>query len=222
MFRPALLAAAAALTTAAAAPQRFAAPLQPWRNADRTVALLRPLLARPQTDATALDALMTPGWRLVWDGIPTAGAGHVVIRLQLAASPVPPETRAFEVLQVGTSRDPDIVPRCLHDGITARSVKRLPDRILAGTRFLAWHNADAGMNQTIAATDLRAIVDGTCYAVERFRIADSASPAPVPGTRFPQAARLLDAALASLRVGPAARTLPRPPALRLPPGAVAR
>lgn len=221
MFRPACLAAVAVLAIAAA-PARYAAPLQPWRNADRTVALLRPLLAPPRTDAPALGALMTPGWRLVWDGIPSAGNGQVVIRLQLPAAPVPPETSATEILQVGTSQDPDIVPRCLHDGITAKNVQRLPDRTFAGTRFLAWHNADAGMSQAITATDLRAIVGGTCYAVERFRTATTAAPAPAPGTAFPPAAALLDAALASLRVGPAARTLPRPPPLRLPAGTVAR
>ena len=226
MSRAALLAAAAAaaaLVATAAAPARFASPLQPWRNADRTVALLRPVLARPQTTAPALGALMTPGWRLVWDGIPSAGAGEVVIRLQLPAAPVPPETGATEILQVGTSRYPDIVPRCLHDGITAKHVQRLPDRTLGGTRFLAWHDTDAGANQTIAATDYRAIVGGTCYAVERFRYATNATnatnaaPLPQPGTRFPQAAALLDAALASLRVGPAARTLPRPATFHLPP-----
>ncbi len=214
MFRPALLAAAAALLAGAprladaarpAAPTRPAASLQPWRNADRTLALLRPLLATPQTTAPALGALMTPGWRLVWDGIPSAGAGEVVIRLQLPAAPVPPETSATEILQIGTSRDPDIVPRCLRDGLSTRNVQRLPDRTLAGTRFLAWHNSDAGANQTIAATDLRAIVGGTCYAVERFRYATAAAPPPAPGPRFAPAASLLDASLASLRVGPAAR-----------------
>lgn len=79
------------------------------------------------------------------------------------------------------------------------------------------------MSQAIAATDLRAVVAGTCYAVERFSYTERASDGD-SSISLPQArgAAALDTALGSLRIGrTASAALPRL-TLHLPAGAVAR
>ncbi|MBE7212972.1 MAG: hypothetical protein INR65_18310 [Gluconacetobacter diazotrophicus] len=209
---------ATARTVAAPAPAlptaRFAAPVQPWRSPDGHVALLRPAIAAPTTSDAPLGALMGRGWRLSWDGRPT-GPGRVLVRLALPTVPA-----GTELLQVGASDDPATVRACL-SSLTGTPV---PARDIAGVRYAVRTNADSGMNQTIAATDLRAVVGSRCYAIERLRYASAPGvqdPAPnaIPRAR---AAALLDAALASLRISASTVQPPEPAALRLPPNAVAR
>ena len=208
---------------AATAPVRFTAPMQPWTSRDGNIRLLRPAVAQPTTSAAPLGALMTPGWRLIWAG-EKATPGHVVVRLALKVTPPPPEKTATEVLQVGVSRDPGTVRSCLTYGLDGGSGRRQPDRVINGLRYAVWTNGDAGMSQRIAATDLRTIAAGACYAVVRFSYAESASDGD-PSVTLPRArgASDLDATLASLRIGYAGPSGgPYPPVVRLPPGAVAR
>ena len=215
---PAALALAAVLA-AAAGPARFTAPMQPWTSGDGQVSLLRPAAAPPTASEEPLSTLMYPGWRLIWDGAhPTPG--RVVVRLMLKVTPPAPAKTATEVLQVGVSRDPAAVRSCLRYGLAGGSGGRKPDRVINGVRFVAWANGDAGMSQGIGGTDLRAVVGGACYAVERFAVSESASDGD-PSVTLPEAqgAAELDATLASLHIGQGPA---QAPALRMPPGAVAR
>ena len=192
-----------------AAPLRLAAPVLLAGAPTRSVSSLRSALAQARPHGRSPPPVPVaprpahpprraddPGWRLVWNGSPSAGRGQAVVRLRLATASVPPETDATEILPIGTSRDPDIVPGCLQGGVTAKHSLRLPDRMRGGVRFLAGHNAGAGRNQTIAATDLRAIVDGTYTVVERSRMATSAAP---PARIFRCHRASPNASLASLR-----------------------
>ncbi|MCQ8239332.1 hypothetical protein [Rhizosaccharibacter radicis] len=220
-----LVLAALAAGMGAAPPSRFTAPMQPWRSADGRVALLRPAMVPATASDRPLGSLMSPGWRLDWDGSASragAAAGTMIIRLVLPVTPDAPLRRASEVLQVGASADAGAVSRCFTDGLGGPAVHRDPDRTINGVRFRSWHAADAGMSQRIEATDLRAVVDGRCVAVDRFRYGDSASD-PAPDAPMPQARgrAIMDASLDSLRLGRAVEVPPLP-ALKLPPGAVAR
>ena len=80
-------------------------------------------------------------------------------------------------------------------------MRRLPPRTINGVRYAATANADSGMSQDIDAVDLRAVVHGRCYAVERFSYtvaaADRDASLSLTQTR---GAALLDAALASLHL----------------------
>lgn len=217
-FKPFPL-AALALLGIAAAPARFTAPMQPWTSGDGRVSLLRPATAQPTTSSEPVSTLMSPGWRLIWgDAHPTPG--RMIVRLMLKVVPDAPAKTATEVFQVGASRDPAVVRSCLRYGLDSGSGERKPDRVINGVRYVVWSNGDAGMSQGIGGTDLRAVVTGACYAVERFTVSESASDGD-PSVTLPEArgAAELDATLASLRIeqGPA-----QAPALQMPPGAVAR
>lgn len=210
---------AALLTPAAlAAPPvaRFANPLQPWSSPDGQVRLLRPLIAQPSTSQAPLGSLMAKGWRLVWDG-KNDGAGRMAIRLALPVVPSSGTGQRTEVLQVGWSASPAARRTCLSFGLNGGSTKRLPDRTINGIRFAVRANGDAGMSQSIDATDLRAAVRGRCYAVERFGYGVAAADRdPAVTLSQAQGAAMLDAALASLHLGPGAPLVP--PHLHVPPG----
>ena len=185
-----------------AARGRFTAPLQPWASPAGDVHLLRPATVRPTADAAALGALMAPGWRMVWDGSPST-PGRMIVRLLLKVAPIAPQTSAIEGLQVGVSRARASLRKCLADGLMGASGRRGPDRIINGRRYAVWINSAAGMSQSVAATDLRTVVHGVCYAVERFRYGGGADD-PDPSVTLPQAqgAAELDASLSSLQIGP--------------------
>lgn len=209
--------------TSAAAAARFTAPLQAYASADGQVHLLRPAVAQVSTGAAAVGTLASPGWRLVWDGS-AATPGRVVVRLSLPVAPEGAQTRRTEYLQVGLSRETAAVRGCLTAGLKGPSGAHMPDRKIDGRRFSVWSNGDAGMSQQIAATDLRTVVDGACYAVERFSYGDTASPRDGSITLSQaQGAAMMDRALASLQLGAfAADQVARPPAVKTPPGALAR
>ena len=104
---------------------------------------------------------------------------------------------------MGWSATPAARRTCLSFGLAGGpSGKRLPTRSINGVRFTAWSNGDGGMSQSIDATDLRAVVAGRCYAVERFSYGVSAADTD-PKVRLTQAegAAMLDRALASLHLG---------------------
>ena len=199
-----LLALVAVFATGAAA-ARATARMQPWRSPDGRVRLSRPAGAIVERAAAPINTLMRPGWRLFW-GEGAAPPGSVIVRLTLRVHPEAPGKTASELLQVGVSSDPRARAGCLHDDLNGGSGERLPDRVINGVRYRAWHNADEGMSQSIDAIDLRAVVDGACYAVERFSVGEGASDGD-PSVTLPQAkgAALLDASLASPRIGARAR-----------------
>lgn len=186
----------------ASAQERFAAPLQPFESTDGHVHLSRPLMLRPRFDDKPLNSLMTGGWRLAWEGQP--GPGKLVVRFVL---PVVPDNgvskTASEVLEVGESRDPDIVATCTTRDLVGPNGHALPDRTIGGVVYKAAANGDAGMNQAIRAIDLRAVVGGRCYAVDRFTVSESASDGD-PKVTLTQAkgAAAIDAMLESLRITP--------------------
>jgi hypothetical protein len=212
--------AALSLLTIAAAPARFTAPMQPWTSPDGQVSLLRPAAAQPTTSDEAISTLMSPGWRLTWgEGNPTPG--RMIVRLTLdVASKGPGKNTAAEVFQVGVSRDPAVVKSCLRYGLDSGNGERKPDRVINGVHYGVWENGDSSMGSGISGIDLRAVVDGACYAVERFGMSHTANDGD-PKATLPEATGKaeLDATLASLRIGhgPA-----QAPTLRMPPGAVAR
>jgi hypothetical protein len=183
-------------TAAAASPV-----LVPWSDPSGTVRIDRPATIAPSMDDKPLGALMSGGWMLDWDGT-TQPPGRLLLRLAVAVKPRTPERKAMELLQIGVSRDRGAVSGCLRNGLSGPNERRERDRVFGSVRFTVRRNADAGMSQRIEATDLRAVVDGACYAVERFSYADSASDVD-PSVTLPEkeGAALLDAALRSLRIG---------------------
>ena len=217
-----LAVALAAASSAIAAPPfvgRFASPQQPWSSADGQVRLLRPLIAQPSNSQEPLGSLMASGWRLNWAG-KTDVPGKVAIRLALPVVPASGTGQVTEVLQVGWSTSPAARRNCLSFGLDGGSRKGLPVRVINGVRFAAILNEDAGMSQSIDATDLRSVVRGRCYAVERFHYGVAAADRdPQVTLTQVQGAAMLDAALASLHIGPGKPLLP--PHLTTPVGTVA-
>ena len=49
--------------------------------------------------------------------------------------------------------------------------------MLGGHRWTVYTNGDAGMSQQVNATNLRTVVDGTCYAIDRVTYAVKAAAA---------------------------------------------
>lgn len=145
--------------------------------------------------------LMTGGWRLMWDGS-SVGRGKGVVRFAEDARPRDGIGRVTEMVQVGRSRDAAVVARCGTAGAAGGSARRLPNRMLGGHRWTVWTNGDAGMSQQVAATDLRTVVDGTCYAIDRITYAvKAADPLPRGAPAQAMAAARMNAILASIRVG---------------------
>ncbi|MBE7218399.1 MAG: hypothetical protein INR64_08010, partial [Caulobacteraceae bacterium] len=138
---------------------RFASPQQPYASADGQVHLLRPITSQVSSSQAPVGALMSPGWRLVWDGSKPL-PGRMVVRLALPVAPDAPQTRRTEYLQVGVSRDAATVRSCLTFGLKGPNAAQRPDRVIDGRRYTVASNGDAGMSQQISATDLRTVVNG--------------------------------------------------------------
>ncbi|WP_375394424.1 hypothetical protein [uncultured Sphingomonas sp.] len=146
-------------------------------------------------------SLMAAGWRLSWDGT-AAGPGSGVVRFSQDARPASGPGVVTELVQIGLSRDAGVVARCGTTGALGGSGKRLPNRILGGHRWTAYRNGDAGMSQGIVATDLRTVVDGVCYAIDRATYSVTAADAlPTSAPTQGAAAARMDAILTSVRVG---------------------
>lgn len=177
--------------------------LRHWHSADHAVSLERPVAAALTQSGAPLGSMMSPGWRLAWDGA-RAVPGRMVVRLTLPVQTDDGIGQRSEVLQIGSSRDPAALRDCLVGGM--RGAKRLPARVINGVRYTVWSNSDAGMSQQIDALDLRAVVAGACYAVDRFSYTVSAVDRD-QRVRLSRAAgvRMMDAALASVKIGPAGR-----------------
>ncbi len=146
-------------------------------------------------------ALMTGGWRLMWDGTPP-GRGVGVARFWQVAKPRDGVGQVIEMVQIGFSRNAAVVARCGTAGAKGANGRRLPDRMLGGHRWTAYSNGDAGMSQSISATDLRTVVEGTCYAVDRvtYSIKAGSAPSRTAPTQAIAAANM-NAILATIHVG---------------------
>ena len=188
----------------AATPAAFAQGPNMWASPDGRVRLHHPAGVAPTTDDRPIGSLMSGGWRMIWDGKPV-GRGRMLVRFAMKVAPRPPLRTATEVLQIGASSDPEVIASCRTHGLTGGSAMRQPDRTIHGVRYAVWRNGDAGMSQRISATDLRALVGGTCYAIARFAYGEAASDGN-PLVTLPQArgAAMLDTALASLKIRGAA------------------
>ena len=146
-------------------------------------------------------ALMTAGWRTMWDGKPV-GRGIGVARFWQIAKPRDGVGQVVEMVQIGFSRDAGVIARCGTDGAKGANGRRLPDRMLGGHRWTAYSNGDAGMSQSVAATSLRTVVEGTCYAVDRvtYSIKAASAPSRTAPTQA-AAAAAMDGILATVHVG---------------------
>lgn len=143
-------------------------------------------------------ALMASGWRLMWDG-GAAGPGDDVVRFTIRTRPADGIGVVDEMVQLGVGgtgsrRD------CLTRGLRGGDAHRLPDRIIAGRRWTAWANADAGMSQQVRATDLRTVYRGRCYAAARISYAVKAMDPPSGLPPQMRGAAAIDRALASIRL----------------------
>lgn len=146
-------------------------------------------------------SLMSAGWRLIWDGTPV-GPGQGVVSFAQYARPADGQGYITELIRIGMSRDAGVVATCGTAGIKGGSTQRLPNRMIGGHRWTVWTNGDAGMSQQIAATDLRTVVDGVCYAIDRVSYSvKAADPLPNSAPTQAAAAARMDAILASVRVG---------------------
>jgi hypothetical protein len=165
-------------------------------SADGSVRLPAPKGARVER-VLAGRPLMGEGWRLMWDGRP-AGPGEPLLRVTLNARGRPGVVD--EIVQVGRSRAPSVVRTCLSAGLSGPNVRPLGRRRLAGRLWTAVADSDAGMSQQVTATDYRAVIGGACWAVSRISYAVRARDAGPGLPTQADAARVMDRALAALRI----------------------
>ncbi len=146
-------------------------------------------------------ALMNAGWRQMWDGKPV-GRGVGIVRFWQVAKPTDGQGQVTEMIQIGFSRSADVIARCGTDGMVSGSGRRLPNRMLGGHRWTAYANGDSGMSQQVSATNLRSVIDGACYAIDRVTYSVKAgSPPPRSAPTQAVAAANMDAILATIKVG---------------------
>lgn len=143
-------------------------------------------------------SLMASGWRLMWDGA-TPGRGDDVVRFTIRTRPADGPGVVDEMVQIGvggagSARD------CLVRGLRGGGGRALPDRTIAGRRWTAWANGDAGMSQQVRAIDLRTVHCGRCYAVARISYAVTAMATPRGLPPQGRGAAAMDRALASIRL----------------------
>jgi hypothetical protein len=143
-------------------------------------------------------ALMTSGWRLMWDGA-AAGPGNDIVRFTIRTRPTDGIGVVDEMVQAGVG-GPGSARDCLTWGLRGGDGKPLTDRIIAGRRWKAWANADAGMSQQVQAIDLRTVHRNRCYAVTRISYAVKAMAAAPGLPPRSQGAAAIDRAVASLRL----------------------
>ncbi|MEG8048914.1 hypothetical protein QP178_03055 [Sphingomonas aurantiaca] len=131
--------------------------------------------------------LMNRGWRQMWDGAPI-GRGVGIVRFWELAKPTDGQGQVTELLQVGFSRSAAVVATCGTAGMVSGNVRRLPNRMLGGHRWTVYASGDAGMSQQVSATNLRSVINGACYAIDRVTYAVKAAP-PQAATRRPRRSR---------------------------------
>jgi hypothetical protein len=201
-----VLAVAVALTSMTAPAGAAGADATPawatwsWASPDGHVHLTYPAIVTPSRRTVAGNYFFAKGWRVFWGGDP--GPGSVVISFTRAARPALAHASARESLQIGVSHDEHVVADCLHAGLPRDGGSVLPKRTINGTRFRVYSRSDQAMSQGTTTVDLRAVVGGACYAVDR--ISESANSEGSASVTLSQtdAAAAMDQTLATLRLTP--------------------
>ena len=188
--------AAAVLLAAAASP---AGPI--LKSRDGRIALRYPAGTKPLLDFGGR-ALLSGGWRAMWNGQP-AGPGVGLVSFAELARPGEGPGQVTEMVRFGGSRDPAVVASCLSAGFDPALARKLPDRVINGRHWTAWRGSDAGMSQSVTILSLRTRANGACYAMDRISYAEKVTDAPSAGTvEQKAAAAAMDAIVASLRIAP--------------------
>lgn len=143
-------------------------------------------------------ALMQSGWRVVWSG-QEVGPGQGIVRLTLPARS-DDGSAASEIVQIGSSDDPRVVESCKTYGLNTASGQRLPDITINGRLWAAYRASDAGMSQSITATNYRLVHDQVCYALERISYASRAAGAQSGALSDDEAAKVMNEVLKSIEI----------------------
>lgn len=165
------------------------------KNGD--VRLQRPVAVQPSTDFSGR-ALLQRGWRVVWDGR-EVGEGQGIVRLTLPARAAD-GSAVSEVLQIGSSRDAEVVASCLTYGLASGSGMHLPATTIKNRDWATYTSGDAGMSQSIKAVNYRLVHEGACYAMERISYAVRAAKADEDSKTDAEAAKIMDDVLASVEI----------------------
>lgn len=183
-----------------AVPATPAADLREWQSRDGAIALRYPPSLVPTRDFSA--TYFTPeGWRAMFDGSPV-GLGQGLVRFTAESKSGGDVPRiATDHLQIGTSGDAGVVADCLTRGLQTAHSNKQPDRMIGGLRFTVYRSSDAGMSHQLSSTDLRAVHNGRCIAIDRLT---SSVPASVDVNARPDrlsgaVEKDFDAVMASLR-----------------------
>jgi hypothetical protein len=200
MMRRAIVAAA---LCAASCGTALASPLETWTSSDGHVRLDHPSSIGPTGTSVVGNYFFGRGWRVFWNGPdPYAKAGRVVVAFGVKALPSRAHASARELLQIGISHNPRVIASCTTAGMQPGQDARLPDQTINGLTFAAYSNSDAAMSQGTTTLDLRAVVGGACYTVDRITETADSDPDPSVTLKQSQAAAELDAMLATLRIVP--------------------
>ena len=173
--------------------------LRDWQSGDGSISLHYPDTLVPTPDFSG--TYFTPeGWRAMFDGSTVGdGAGQVRFTAVSASGGDDPST-VTDILQIGTSDDAAVLSDCLTRGLAGGNGVKQPDRTVGGVRFTVYSNGDAGMSHRLTSTDLRAVHDGECIAIDRLT---SSVPSPVDAASSPdrtsaEVERDMDAVLSSI------------------------
>ncbi len=150
----------------APAPPAAAVPgTRGWQSEDGQIAFAYPASLSPSKAFPA--TYFTPeGWRVTFDGS-SAGPGRGLVRFSEEIGIAGDASRvATEILQIGRSRDPGVIADCLTHGLEGGNGMKQPDRTIGGVRFTVYRNGDAGMSHQLSTTNMRALHDGQCIAID--------------------------------------------------------
>ena len=192
-----------ALVVISGAVAQAATSLEAWSSRDGRVHLAHVDTIAPSGKSVVGNYFFGRGWRVYWDGPdPLARAGAVVVSFALSARPSAKHMTGRELLQIGVSRDRRVVATCRRAGLRFGDGTALPDQTINGVTYTAASNSDQSMSQGTTTLDLRAIVGGACYAVDR--ITETAGSDADTAVTLPQsqAAADLDALLETVRITP--------------------
>ncbi len=192
-----------ALLCAASCGTAFASPVVTWTSSDGHVRIDHPSSIGPSGETVVGNYFFPRGWRVYWIGPdPYASAGRVIVSFGVKALPSQSHTSARELLQIGISHDRRVIATCVRAGMQPGEDARLPDQTINGITFAAYSNSDQSMSQGTSTLDLRAVVGGACYAVDRISETAGSDPDPSITLKQSRAAAELDAMVASLHIVP--------------------
>jgi hypothetical protein len=178
-------------------------PLETWTSRDGHVRIEHRDAIAPSGSTVVGNSFFGRGWRVYWDGPdPYGNLGRVVVSFGVKARPSRADASARELLQIGVSHDPRVVASCLYGGLRHGDGVALPDQTINGLTYAAYSNSDRSTSAGTTTLDLRVVIGGACYAVDRItEIAETSSAA---GDALPQvqAAAELDAMLSTLHITP--------------------